>query len=66
MAEAACYYISCGGVCVCDSYRWFGLMEIQLFTALLIHYYDIQLLQPVPKPVCNIKKLNSFMGAKGT
>lgn len=30
--------------------RWFALMEIHLFTAVLIHYYDIQLLQPVPKP----------------
>lgn len=30
--------------------RWFGLMEIHLFTAVFIYYYDIQLLQPVPKP----------------
>lgn len=61
--EATCYYCSSGAVC--DSCRWFALMEIHLFTAVLIHYYDIQLLQPVPKPVCRIKELTSFMGFKG-
>ena len=29
-------------------------MEIHLFTAVFIYYYDIQLLQPVPKPVCKM------------
>lgn len=37
-----------GGRYMCPG-RFFVLMEIQLFVALLIHSYDIKLLQPLPK-----------------
>ena len=33
-------------------YRWFALMEINLYLALVLKMVDLSLLSPVPPPVC--------------
>ncbi len=38
-------------LCYCLYYRWFALMEIHLYVAMVLKMLNITLLDPVPQPV---------------
>lgn len=46
-------------ICLVIVNRWYAIMELHMFVALILHKFEFTLLDPVPKPVSGPKKMSN-------